>query len=292
MVQVCVFFVFLRGYTLSIHYTITDYMKGKVTKVEIVVLLKQVPATESLIGIADDGVSIKTDDIKWVINPYDEFAVEEALRIKEAHGGSVSILSVGSEKTVEAIRTALAMGADKGILINVPDGDVCDGLTTAKILSTALKEIPFELIIAGQRAVDDDNFQVGPATAEFLDIPHISMVIKQEITDGKIKCHRTVDGGTVVLETPLPVLFTTQRGINEPRYASLPGIMKAKKKPIDMKTMTDIGLDPETVGKPLTKIVSLKTPPERKGGIMIEGDSAQEKAAKIVKILHEEAKVL
>ena len=126
-------------------------MKGKVTKVEIVVLLKQVPATESLIGIAADGVSIKRDDIKWVINPYDEFAVEEALRIKEAHGGSVSILSVGSEKTVEAIRTALAMGADKGILINVPDADIYDGLTTAKLLSAALKEIPFDIIIAGQR---------------------------------------------------------------------------------------------------------------------------------------------
>jgi electron transfer flavoprotein beta subunit len=284
--------VFLRGYTPSIHYTITHYMKGKVTKVEIVVLLKQVPATESLIGIAADGVSIKSDDIKWVINPYDEFAVEEALRIRDAQGGSVSILSVGSEKTVEAIRTALAMGADKGILINVPDRDIYDGLTTAKLLSAALKEIPFDIIIAGQRGVDDDNFQVGPATAEFLNIPHISMVIKQEITDGKIKCQRTIDGGTVILETPLPVLFTTQRGINEPRYASLPGIMKAKKKPIDTKTISDIGLDPEAVGKPLTKIVSLKTPPERKGGIMIEGESAQAKAAKIVKILHEEEKVI
>jgi electron transfer flavoprotein beta subunit len=267
-------------------------MKGKVTKVEIVVLLKQVPATESIIGIASDGVSIKSTDIKWVINPYDEFAVEEALRIKEAHGGSVSILSVGSEKTVEAIRTALAMGADKGILVNMPDGTVYDGLTTSKILSAVLKETPFDIIIAGQRAVDDDNFQVGPATAEFLNIPHISMVIKQDITDGKIKCHRTVDGGTAILESPLPVLFTTQRGINEPRYASLPGIMKAKKKPIDMKTLTDIGLNPEMMGNPLTKIVSLKRPPERKGGIMIEGDTAQAKAAKLVEILHEEAKVL
>ncbi len=267
-------------------------MKGKVKKVEIVVLLKQVPATESLIGIAEDGISIKTDNIKWVINPYDEFAVEEALRIKEAHGGSVSIISVGSEKAVEAIRTALAMGADKGILINAPGSVVYDGLTTARILSAALKETPFDVIIAGQRAVDDDNFQVGPATAEFLGIPHISMVIKQEIADSKMTCHRTVEGGIVILQTPLPVLFTTQRGINAPRYASLPGIMKAKKKPIEMKTLSDIGLDPEAVGKPLTKIVSLKTPAERKRGIMVDGESAQEKAAKLVKILHEEVKVL
>ena len=150
-------------------------MKGKVKKVEIVVLLKQVPATESLVGIAEDGKSIKTADIKWVVNPYDELAVEEALRIRQAHGGSVSVLSVGSERTVEAIRTALAMGADKGILINAPAAVLYDGLSTARILSAALKDIPFDVIIAGQRAVDDDNFQVGPATAEFLGIPHISI---------------------------------------------------------------------------------------------------------------------
>jgi len=280
-------FCFLWGYNISTH-----FIKGKVETVEIAVLLKQVPATESLIGIAENGISIKTDDIKWVINPYDEFAVEEALRIKEAHGGTVTILSVGSEKTVEAIRTALAMGADKGVLINISGSGGYDGITTAKILSAILKETPFDVIIAGQRAVDDDNFLVGPATAEFLGIPHISMVIKEEITDGKMKCHRTVEGGTVVLETPLPVLITTQRGINEPRYASLPGIMKAKKKPLDIKTISDIGLDSETLGKPLAKIVKMQTPPVRKGGIMIDGESAQEKAAKLVKILHEEAKVL
>ena len=255
-------------------------------------MLKQVPATESLIGIAEDGVSVKTDGIKWVINPYDEFAVEEALRIKEAHGGSVTIISVGSEKAAEAIRTALAMGADKGILINDPASARYDGLQTARILAAVLKEAPFDLIIAGQRAVDDDNYQVGPATAEFLDIPHISMVIKQEITDTKIRCHRTIDGGTAILETQLPALITTQRGLNEPRYASLPGIMKAKKKPIDIKNVADIGLDSEHMGEPLTKIVSMKTPPDRKGGIMIQGDSAQAKAAELVRILHEETKVL
>jgi electron transfer flavoprotein beta subunit len=263
-----------------------------VNRVEIVVLLKQVPATESLIRVADDGISIKTDDIKWVINPYDEFAVEEALQIKEAHGGSVTIISVGPEKTTEAIRTALAMGADKGILINDPAAAHCDGLSTARILSAVLKETPFDLIIAGQRAVDDDNFQVGPAVAEFLGIPNISMVIKQKIIDSKIRCHGTIDGGTVILEAPLPTLFTTQRGLNEPRYASLPGIMKAKKKPIDIKTLADIGLDADRIGKPLTRIVAMQTPPERKGGRMITADSAQAKAVQLVRILHEEAKVI
>ncbi|MEA3280705.1 MAG: electron transfer flavoprotein subunit beta/FixA family protein [Thermodesulfobacteriota bacterium] len=259
---------------------------------EIIVLLKQVPSTESFVEIAEDGISIKKDDIKFVINPYDEIAVEEAIRLKEAHGGSVTILSAGTDKTAEAIRTALAMGADKGILINDPAIEGCDALGTARILAAVLKDTPFDLIIAGQRAVDDDNFQVGLAVAEFSGIPHIAMVIKQEITDGKIRCQRTVEGGSVTLEARLPVLFTTQRGLNEPRYASLPGIMKAKKKPLDIKTLEDIGLDSEKTGKPMTRITAMKFPSERKGGKIIEGESAREKAAALVRALREEAKVV
>lgn len=259
---------------------------------ETIVLLKQVPSTESFIEIASDGVSIKTDDVKWVINPYDEFAIEEALRIKEAHGGSVTTLSAGSEKTVEAIRTALAMGADRGVLIDDPAVEGCDGLGIVQILAAAIKDIPFDLIIAGQRAVDDDNFLVGPAVAEFLGIPHISMVIKEKIVNKKIRCHRTVEGGTVILEAQLPLLFTTQRGLNEPRYASLPGIMKAKRKPLDIKTLADIGVDAAKIEKPATRIVAMKPPQERKGGRIIEGDSLQEKAAALVETLHREAKVI
>jgi electron transfer flavoprotein beta subunit len=260
--------------------------------VDIVVLLKQVPSTESFIEIADDKVSVKTDDFKMVINPYDEYAVEEAIQLREIHGGSVTILSAGSEKTTASIRTALAMGADKGVLIQDPVTEECDSLGTARILAAALKQIPFDLIIAGQRAVDDDNFQVGIAVAEYLNIPHVSLVNKEEIIDGKIRCHRTVEGGTVVFDAPLPALFTTQRGLNEPRYASLPGIMKAKKKPLDVKTLADIGLDVEKVGKPMKKTVNMQYPPERTGGMIIEGETAQEKAASLVKILHEESKVI
>ena len=261
---------------------------------EIVVLIKQVPDTEALIQIADDNVSIKTDNIKWVLNPYDEIAVEEALQIKEAQGGTVTILSVGPQRTAEAIRTALAMGADKGMLIDDPAAEGSDALATARMLSAALKEIPHDLIIAGQRAVDDDNYQVGSAVAEFLNIPQISQVIKEEISDGKIKCHRVIEGGTVVVEASLPVLFTTQRGLNEPRYTSLPGIMKAKKKPLDIKTLADIGVDSGTVGaaNATIKTVALHFPPARKPGRMIEGDSAAAKAAELVKVLHEEAKAI
>lgn len=257
---------------------------------EILVLLKQVPATESLIAIADDGVSIKSDGLKYVINPYDELAVEEALKIRDAQGGTVTIVTVGSAKATEAIRTALAMGADKGVLVD-PGELHCDGLATAKILAAAIKDMPHDLIVAGHRAVDDDNFQVGPAVAELLDLPNLSMVIQQEIADGKISCTCTVEGGTKVVEAVLPALISTQRGLNEPRYASLPGIMKAKKKPLDTKTLADVGLDAGDLGAKAV-VTALKTPAERQGGRIIEGESAQAKAAALAQALHEEAKVI
>jgi electron transfer flavoprotein beta subunit len=260
--------------------------------VDILVLLKQVPSTESIIEIAADGASIKTDELKWVINPYDEFAVEEALRLREAHGGTVTILTLGREKATEAVRTALAMGADKGILISDPVLEDCDNLSTAKVLAAAAKDIPYDLIIAGQRAVDDDAYAVGSAVAEAFNIPSLVMVIKLEIKENRIRCHQTIDGGLAVVEAPLPALITTQRGLNEPRYASLPGIMKAKKKPLDTKTLADLGLDPQTFAKPKIKIVALKLPPERSGGQVIEGETPQEKARELVRILHEEAKVI
>jgi electron transfer flavoprotein beta subunit len=261
---------------------------------DIIVLVKQVPDTESLIEIADDGVSIKRQDIKWVMNPYDEIAVEEALRIREAKGGSVTVVSMGGQKAIETIRTALAMGADKGIHINDPAAEGSDALATAKILAAACKQIPFELIIAGHRAVDEDNYQVAAGVAEFLGIPQVSMVIKAELLDGKIKCQRTIEGGTVTVEASLPALFTTQRGLNEPRYASLPGIMKAKKKPVDARTIADLGIDPATVGAAnrRVKIKKLNFPPERQAVRMVDGETAGDKAAELVRILHEEVKLI
>ncbi len=219
---------------------------------DIVVLVKQVPDTESLVQIADDGVSIKTQDIKWIMNPYDELAVEAALQIKEAQGGTVTILSLGPEKAIETIRTALAMGADQGVHIKDPAAEGSDSLATAKLLAAALKDISCDLIIAGHRAVDEDNYQVASAVAELMGIPQVSMVNKVEITDNKMTCHRTIEGGTVVVEASLPALFTTQRGLNEPRYASLPGIMKAKKKEIKEVPLTTLVPD----AKPAVKIVN------------------------------------
>lgn len=262
---------------------------------EIVVLLKQVPDTETTIKIGDNETTIKADDVKWVINPYDEYAVEEALRIKDSQGGGkVSILTVGQDRAIESIRTALAMGADEGVLIDDPAIEGSDGLGIAKVIAAALKEIPYDIIVAGMRAVDDDGYMVPSAVAEFLGIPQVSMVIKQEIADGKIRCERTVEGGTMVIEAALPALFTTQKGINEPRYASLPGIMKAKKKKLEKKTLNDIGLDANEVGQAGSKctVTQLSFPPEREPGKIVEGETAEEKAAELVRLLREEAKVI
>jgi electron transfer flavoprotein beta subunit len=256
--------------------------------VEIAVLLKQVPSTESAIEIADGGTTIKIDGINWVMNPYDEMAVEEALQIRDAAGGSVTVFTMGPEKAVEALRTALAMGADTAVRIDT-EGKSQDGLGTAKVLAGELKKGAFDLIVAGHRAVDDDNFQVGPAVAELMGIPHISMVIKQELEGDKIRCTRTIEGGTLVLETALPALITTQRGLNEPRYTSLPGIMKAKKKPIDTRPLSATGTD---AGEAMVNTIALRLPPQRKGGRIINGESAADKAAALVKVLHEEAKVI
>jgi electron transfer flavoprotein beta subunit len=252
-------------------------------------LLKQVPSTDTLLQIAGDGCSVKTDDINWVINPYDEFAVEEALRIRDKQGGTVTLVSVGTAKAVEAIRTALAMGADKGILVNDPATAKCDGLGIARILAKVIQSMPYNLIIAGQRAVDDENFLVGAAVAEFLNIPFMSLVIKQEIADGSIQCHRTIEGGMAVVQSPLPALFTTQRGLNEPRYASLPGVMKAKKKPVETKTLADLGMDAPA---PLLRVIAMKPPEKRNAAKIIDAASPQAKAAELIKILHEQAKVI
>ncbi len=257
---------------------------------EILVLLKQVPATESLITVAGDQVSIKSEGLKYVINPYDELAVEEALRIREAQGGAVTILSVGPAKAAEAIRTGLAMGADKGLLVDTGD-TVYDGLAVARILAAAVKQLAFDLILAGHRAVDDDNYQVPTAVAELLSIPNISMVTRQTLADGKIRCQCSVEGGSKEVEAPLPALITTQRGLNDPRYASLPGIMKAKKKPLEIKKPADLGFAAADL-QPLVTIVKMQAPAERKGGRLIEGDSVQAKAAALAKALHEEAKVI
>ena len=262
----------------------------------IIVCLKQVPDTETQIKISQDGKSIVEDDIKWIMNPYDEFGVEEALKIKEKLGGEVTVIGLGPQRVTESIRTALAMGADKGILIKDPGLDGGDSLSTAKALAAAVKELEFDIIFTGQRGVDEDNGIVGAALAELLDIPQISVVTKLEVADdGKsVKAHRPIEGQILVIEAGTPVLITAQKGLNEPRYASLPGIMKAKKKPLAEKSLADLSLDSSEFGEGARKlmVVEITPPPQREAGRIIDGETPEQKAAELVKVLHEEAKVL
>jgi len=264
--------------------------------VNIIVCIKQVPDTETQIKIAPDGKSIVTDDIKWVMNPYDEFGVEEALRLKEKFGGEVTVVSLGPKRVTESIRTALAMGADKGVHVSDEALEGSDGLAVAKALAAAIKELDFDLVFTGQRGVDDDMGVVGAALAEFLDIPQLSLIVKVEAAeDGKsVVVNRPVEGGTLVIESSLPALITAQKGLNEPRYASLPGIMKAKKKPLAEKSLADLGLDASQFGEGArkVKILELTPPPERAAGKIIEGETPQEKAAELAKLLHDEAKAI
>ena len=262
----------------------------------IIVCLKQVPDTETQIKVGSDGKSIATDDIKWVMNPYDEYGVEEALRIKEKFGGEVTIVGLGPKRVTESIRTALAMGADKGILISDEALEGSDSLAVAKALAAAIKELDYDLIFSGQRGVDDDMGVVGANIAELLDIPQLSVIDKVEVAeDGKsVKVNRPIEGSILVIESPLPALITAQKGLNEPRYASLPGIMKAKKKPFDEKTLSDLGLDAAEFGEGArkVKVLEITPPPAREAGKIVEGETPQEKAAGLAKLLHDEVKVI
>jgi electron transfer flavoprotein beta subunit len=263
--------------------------------VNIVVLVKQVPDTETKIKIGADGKSIETSEIKWVMNPYDEYAVEAALRLQDSVGANVTILSMGPERVVESIRTALAMGANQGVLVDDPATEGSDALGKAKVLAAALKSLEFDLVLCGHRAVDDDENQVGIMVAELAGIPHLGLAVSIEVADGKVTIQRPIEGAKVTMEATLPVLVTFggAHAVWNPRYASLPGIMKAKKKPLETKTLADLGLSAEEVGAQAARVsvTSMELPSERQAGRKLEGETA-DKAKELVRLLHEEAKVI
>ncbi|HLF85483.1 MAG TPA: electron transfer flavoprotein subunit beta/FixA family protein [Nitrospiria bacterium] len=255
----------------------------------IVVCIKQVPATESRIRIDKDGMDIDRSDLSYVVNPYDEFGVEEALRIKERLGGEVWVVTLGPPKAAEALRTCLAMGADQAIHIKTEGFTGIDSLYTAMALAEVLKGTPCDIIFFGKQAVDDDNASVGIQVGEFLNLPHVAVINKLEIDISRkiAVAHRQIEGGLEVVETPLPAIFTCQKGLNEPRYASLPGIMKAKQKPMKEIGIGELkGLD----ASPALTIRSMSLPPKRESGRIIEGEP-REAVRELVRLLREEAKV-
>ena len=262
---------------------------------QILALIKQVPDTSVSLKINAGGTDIEYRDIPWVINPYDEYAVEEAMRIKERHGGNVTVVSIGPDRTADIIRSSLAMGADEGIHIKDAVFNGADAYSTAFILSKTSSLAGCDIILAGKQAVDDGWGQVGAALAEILNIPSVSSILKLEISEDKknATATREIDEGLEMVEVPLPALFTVQQGINKPRYASLPGIMKAKKKEIRILDAGALGISPKEIGVDASRIElrKLSYPPERKKGKVLQGDS-KTATNKLVNLLRNEAKVI
>lgn len=265
----------------------------------IVVLLKQTPDTETRVKIKEGEPRLDEQGVNFIVNPYDEFAVDMALRLKERLGeGTVTLVCLGPDRAAEAIRSGLAMGADKAIHISDPACDLSDGLATAKCLAAAIKTIPYDLVLCGQRSIDNDNVQTGAMTAELLGIPHVYLAMSITLSDDKkvAVVEKQVEGGLDVFETPLPALITCQKGIDgivEPRLATLPGIMKAKQKEVKKLTLQDLGIPTDQVGKDgsYVQTVEMFLPPPRGECKFIEGEP-EEAAKELVRLLREEAKVL
>ena len=256
---------------------------------KIVVCIKQVPDTETRPKIGADGKSLDPADVNFVMSPYDEFAVEEAIQLQEKNGGEVVVVSVGDDRVVKELRQALAMGADRAVHCKGDGFGALDAAATAEVLSAAIRKIgDVDLVLLGKHGVGADNQQVGSIVAENLDLPAVTVVVKLEVADGKLKAEREIEGGHEIVECHLPALVTAQKGLNEPRYASLKGIMKAKKKPLDAWDAAVLELSEVS---PRTSYVKLEMPPERQAGRIIEGEPA-EAAKELARLLREEAKVI
>jgi len=257
----------------------------------IVVCVKQVPDTEAPIRIRADGRGVEEGGLNFVVNYYDEHGVEEALRIKERLGGTVTLITAGPARAAEALRAGLAMGADQAIHIQDAALEGADHLSLARVLAAAIASVPHDLVLCGKLATDDNAAIVGPAIAELLSLPQATAVTKLELGEGAATAHREVEGAVEVLHVSLPAVVTVERGINEPRYPSLPGIMKAKRTPITVKTLADLGLDAGRAWAARIELLSLTPPPKRQAGRVLQGDPA-DVVKELVRLLHEEAKVL
>ncbi len=253
----------------------------------ILVLLKQTFDTEERIVI--DNGNINEDGVEFIINPYDEYAVEEAVKIKEDMGAEVTVLTVGPDRAKNALLTALAMGADKGIFVELEDIDV-DEYFLAKIITATIKGEEYQLILGGNMAIDSGAGQVALRVAEILGIPHIAAITKLTIEGDKSIMERDMEGDIVTFEVNLPVLASAQQGLNEPRYPSLPGIMKAKKKPIKRLSVDELDL-PEEEFAPRTSIRNQYVPERKKSTRVLEGEIPQQ-VSELVNVLRTEAKVI
>ena len=247
---------------------------------KIAVCVSHVPDTATKINIGSDGKTIDPNGVTYIVNPYDEFAIEEALKTKEKLGGEVVVISVGNDANKETLRKALAMGADSAVLLK--DENQRDSFGIAKALAEEIKLQNAELVFFGKQSVDYDNSITGQLTAELLNYNSVSVVVNLNIDGNKITAEREIEGGKEVVETSLPVVITAQKGLNEPRYASLKGIMAAKKKTIEEKEAVAANL--------FVEVVEMKKPAPKQAGKILGSDSSA--VSELVKLFREEAKVI
>ncbi len=249
---------------------------------KIAVCVSHVPDTATKVKVGADEKTIDPSGVTYVVNPYDEIAIEEALKMKEKFGGDseVTAISVGGDSNKETIRKALAMGVDKGILLK--DENPRDSFGIAKALAEEIKSLGCELVFCGKQSVDYDNSAVPQLTAEFLSYSCITVVVSLNIDGNKVTAEREIEGGREVVETELPVVIGAQKGLNEPRYASLKGIMGAKKKTIEEKPAAQV--------EQLAEVIKMNKPPEKKAGRILGTDASA--VPELVKLLREEAKVI
>ena len=269
-----------------------DQPRFKEDALNLFVFAKRVPDTESKIKINHETKSIVEEGLNFVVNPYDEFAVEEALRIKEAKGGQVTVFSVGSEEAKTVLKKCLAMGADEAILIKDDSGETYDALRTAKIIAQALKKkyTEYDLLLFGKQSVGADSSQVPSMVAALLDLPQVNVITKLVIEGNSGIAYREIEGALEKVTFPLPAVISAQKGLNEPRYETLKGIMAAKKKEIPVITLQELELQSEEIA-PQLETVKMESPPARQAGQIIE-DEPDVAVKKLVEFLHHDAKVI
>jgi len=247
---------------------------------KLIACINHVPDTAAKINVAGDAKSIDKTGIAFVLNPYDEFALEECLRLKEKNGGEVIAVSLGTDAHKETLRKALAMGVDKAVLLK--DESIRDSFAVARALADFIKEQSPDAVFFGKQSVDSDDAAVGGMVAEMLGLPSVSVVVKLEVTGTNAVAEREIEGGREKVQLTLPAVFTAQKGLNDPRYPSLKGIMAAKSKPIEER--------PATACAPKTELVGMRKPPSKHPGKIVGTDVSA--VPELVRLLREEAKVI
>ena len=248
---------------------------------KIIVCVSLVPDSTTKVKISDTKLKIDESGVSYILNPYDEFAVEEALKLKEKNGGEVVAVSFGNEKAKDAIKKAFQMGADKGVLIKASSNDF-DTFNVAKNLSEYLKDQNADIILFGKQSIDFDGLLIPSMVSEMLNLPCISVVVKLEIEDGKVTAEREIEGGKEIIESKMPIVIGAQKGLNEPRYPNLKSIMAAKSKPIE-----EI---PASSNENKIEILEMKLPPAKSSGKIFT--NGKDDVPELVRLLREEAKVI